>query len=135
MPGKRLPLTNMILAALSGNDYKRLLPDLELISHMPGVRRASVNNAGTASAWINQLFTRPHQYPEKSWKNLPANAIEQSPMKRHAVRLESEPIITMRGTAHSAILLPNNLPLASGLSAPLPPCAICYLVRQRTSRG
>ncbi|HKC65159.1 MAG TPA: Crp/Fnr family transcriptional regulator [Pyrinomonadaceae bacterium] len=32
MPGKRLPINNMILAALSGREYKRLLPDLEFIS-------------------------------------------------------------------------------------------------------
>ncbi|MDQ3817360.1 MAG: Crp/Fnr family transcriptional regulator [Acidobacteriota bacterium] len=32
MPEKRLPVKNMILAALSGREYGRLLPDLELIS-------------------------------------------------------------------------------------------------------
>lgn len=32
MLGKRLPIKNMILAALSGREYKRLLPDLEFIS-------------------------------------------------------------------------------------------------------
>ena len=32
MLGKRLPIKNMILAALSGREYKRLLPDLESIS-------------------------------------------------------------------------------------------------------
>ena len=32
MAEKRLPVKNIILAALSGREYKRLLPDLELIS-------------------------------------------------------------------------------------------------------